>query len=167
MMQDAGPSRSLKERQRQERENLILRVAEEVILEKGFHETSMDEIAARVGIAKGTLYLHFARKEDMVYAIFERSLKTFQAMLNTTEAMSGTVQEKLQFLLQSMYQGLLGKDARLLYAFYNSAGLHMIMKSHRSEWLQLIRGRISNLIDQGKAAGEFDPTLPTNVIPMI
>ena len=40
----------------------------------------------------------------------------------------------------------------------------MIMKSHRSEWLQLIRGRISNLIDQGKATGEFDATIPTNVM---
>jgi AcrR family transcriptional regulator len=163
-MQDTGPLRSLKERQRQAREDLILRTAEEVILEKGFHETSMDEIAARVGIAKGTLYLHFARKEDMVYAIFERSLRTFQEALNATESMSATVREKLQFLLHSMYLGLLGKDARLLYSFYNSVELHTIMKSHRSEWHHLIGDRIMRLLEQGKVAGEFDPTIPTNVM---
>ncbi len=55
---------SLKERQRREREELILQVAEEVLLEKGYYEASIDEIAARVGIAKGTVYLHFASKED-------------------------------------------------------------------------------------------------------
>ncbi|MFL5699301.1 MAG: helix-turn-helix domain-containing protein, partial [Ktedonobacteraceae bacterium] len=59
--------RTLKERQRQEREALILQAAEEVLIEKGYHEMSMDEIAARVGISKGTVYLHFASKEDLVF----------------------------------------------------------------------------------------------------
>lgn len=56
-------TRSLKEKQRKERELLILEAAEEVMIEKGYHETSMEEIAARVGIAKGTVYLHFPSKE--------------------------------------------------------------------------------------------------------
>src|SRR5690242_19973668 len=63
---------SLKEKQRQEREDLILQVAEEVINEKGYHDTSMDEIALRVGISKGTLYLHFASKEDLLLTLIER-----------------------------------------------------------------------------------------------
>ena len=57
MMQPVTAPRSLKEKQRQEREALILQAAEEVLMEKGYHETSIDEIAARVGIAKGTVYL--------------------------------------------------------------------------------------------------------------
>ncbi|TMC17177.1 MAG: helix-turn-helix transcriptional regulator, partial [Chloroflexi bacterium] len=53
------PTTSLKEKQRREREELIIQAAEEVLQEKGYYETSMDEIAARVGIAKGTIYTHF------------------------------------------------------------------------------------------------------------
>ena len=41
MTQTTTP-RSLKEKQRQEREALILQAAEEVIMEKGYHETSID-----------------------------------------------------------------------------------------------------------------------------
>ncbi len=62
---------SLKEKQRQEREQLIIQAAEEVLQEKGYYETSMDEIAARVGIAKGTIYTHFPGKEELVLAIFK------------------------------------------------------------------------------------------------
>ena len=51
MMQPVTAPRSLKEKQRQEREALILQAAEEVLMEKGYYETSIDEIAARVGIA--------------------------------------------------------------------------------------------------------------------
>ena len=73
-MQPLTAPRSLKEKQRQEREALILQAAEEVLTEKGYYETSIDEIAARVGIAKGTVYLHFPSKEDLVVAIFERDM---------------------------------------------------------------------------------------------
>src|SRR5256885_7463499 len=74
MTQTTTP-RTLKEKQRQERKALILQAAEEVLMEKGYHETSIDEIAARVGIAKGTVYLHFPSKEDLVIAIFERDMQ--------------------------------------------------------------------------------------------
>jgi AcrR family transcriptional regulator len=56
-----GP-RSLKDRQREERERLILEAAEELLAEKGYHEMSIDDIAARVGVSKGTVYLHFPSK---------------------------------------------------------------------------------------------------------
>src|SRR5260221_10921258 len=113
-MHDAMPQhRSLKEKQRQERENLILQVAEEVLLEKGYYETSMDEIAARVGIAKGTLYLHFARKEDLVFALLERELHTVLLMVEHANSMEGNAQEKLAFIFNSLYQELFGKRAQL------------------------------------------------------
>src|SRR5436305_13627541 len=94
-MQVVHAHRSLKEKQRQERENLILQAAEEVLLEKGYHETSMDEIAARVGIAKGTLYLHFARKEDLICALLERELHTILLMVEHANSGEGHAQETL------------------------------------------------------------------------
>src|SRR5947208_14875021 len=83
MMQPVTAPRSLKEKQRQEREALILQTAEEVLMEKGYYETSIDEIAARVGIAKGTVYLHFPSKEDLVIAIFERDMKKLLQYIDT------------------------------------------------------------------------------------
>src|SRR5207248_3973363 len=99
--------RTLKERQRQEREALILQVAEEVLIEKGYHETSMDEIAARVGIAKGTVYLHFPSKEDLVVAIFARDMQQFlqavEAAIENAAASELTTRAKLEAVLHFMY----------------------------------------------------------------
>src|SRR5712692_7340143 len=78
-MQPVTAHRSLKEKQRQEREALILQAAEEVLMENGYYEMSMDEIAMRVGIAKGTVYLHFPSKEDLVIAFFKLSMGRFLA----------------------------------------------------------------------------------------
>src|SRR5579859_2936806 len=87
MMQPLTAPHSLKEKQRQEREALILQLAEEVLMEKGYYETSIDEIAARVGIAKGTVYLHFPSKEDLTVAIMIREIKQLIAEI---EAIAST-----------------------------------------------------------------------------
>jgi len=69
---------SLRQKQRQERLEMILQAAvRQVYAEKGYRDTSMDEIAARVGIATATIYAHFASNMEalMVAAILERSFQ--------------------------------------------------------------------------------------------
>src|SRR6266576_3814877 len=114
MMQPVTAPRSLKEKQRQERESLILQVAEEVLLEKGYQETSIDEIAARVGIAKGTVYLHFPSKEDLVVTIFARNMQTLLEGVDGIIASQPTYRAKLEALLYFMYTGFFSKRAQLL-----------------------------------------------------
>lgn len=169
-MQDAEPPRrSLKEKQRKEREELILQFAEEVLLEKGYQEASMDEIAARVGIAKGTLYLHFVGKEDLVIALFERETRAF---LKTIEETSNsphpvTSRAKLEIILHDMYKGLLGKRLQLLSSLAESADVRKKLAEKqgrlRDLWEQIL-ARITTLLEEGKAAGEFDRTIPTPVM---
>src|SRR6266853_4363757 len=103
MMQPVTVPRSWKEKQRQEREVLILQVAEEVLMEKGYYETSIEEIAARVGIAKGTVYLHFPSKEDLVIAIFERDMQKLVELVETKAASALTTRGKLQAIFQAIY----------------------------------------------------------------
>src|SRR6266487_42363 len=147
--------RSLRERQRQEREELILQAAEEVVLEKGYREMSMDEVAARVGIAKGTVYLHFAR-----------DMRKFLTVVETTNASSMTPHEKLATILRYMYGGLFNKGFQLLHGFIDNAASRDIFVEKKEdlkrEWGRLAE-YISAIIDEGKAVGEFDRTLPTSV----
>lgn len=166
-MHETIPHRSLKERQRQEREDLILRVAEEVLLEKGYYETSMDEIAARVGIAKGTLYLHFARKEDLVKALLERGLRAFIRGIEAIVTSEGTAREKLEAILTSRSQGLLNMHPRWFSILSNSDELKPML-FERKEALQAhihnVVTLINSLLEQGKTDGTFDATIPTPVM---
>lgn len=166
-MQPITAPRSLKEKQRQEREALILKAAEDVLMEKGYHETSVDEIAARVGIAKGTVYLHFPSKEDLVVAIFERDMQQLLQSIDSTLESMTTAREKIEAIFDLMHGGIMSKRMQFLFSISNSSGLkHLMVEKKgcvREIWDQL-SARLYSLFEEGKAEGDFDTTLPTLVM---
>ena len=165
-MQRKMPGQSLRERQRKEREQLILQAAEEVLSEKGYHETSMDEIAARVGIAKGTVYLHFPGKEELIFALFERELETFLRLVAEVVARDGSARTRLEAIFQGLYQGM-GKRLQLLLSLYTNLEVRQELLEKKQQihgCLEQISGQITTLLEEGKANGEFDVTLPTSVM---
>ncbi|GHO51603.1 TetR/AcrR family transcriptional regulator [Ktedonobacter robiniae] len=155
---------SLKERQRQQREQLILHASEEILLEKGYHEMCMDEVAARVGIAKGTLYLHFSRKEDLVLALLELQMQAI--LLNVQEAVSapGSVRSRLETLLATSYMRLKGEHGRLFYALFGAVELRPLLRSRHHALLDQLLSSLEVLLNEGKASGEFDPAIPTTIM---
>ncbi len=158
---------SLKEKQRQEREQLIIQAAEEVLQEKGYYETSMDEIAARVGIAKGTIYTHFPGKEELVLAIFKRNMQTFMQGIDEVIGARPTPGTKLEALLQFLYTGFYSKQTRLLSSIYNGVDLKRLLAEKggcMSELWEGIVSPITKLLEEGKEAGEFNPSIPTKVM---
>ena len=167
MMQPTTAPRSLKEKQRQEREALILQVAEEVLMEKGYHETTIDEIAVRVGISKGTVYLHFPSKEDLVIAIFESDMQQLLQYIDSTIGSTLTAREKIESIFDLMHGGIISKRMQLLFSISNSGGLrHLLFEKKgclREVWDQLST-RLNSLFEEGKATGDFDSTLPTLVM---
>ena len=54
-----------KEREKEHRRNTILDAAEEVFFSKGINLATMDEVAERAELSKGTLYLYFKNKEEL------------------------------------------------------------------------------------------------------
>ncbi len=53
---------------------------------KGFHQTTVREIAEACGLGIGTLYSYIKTKEDILYLVYRRILETFEArMLHATE----------------------------------------------------------------------------------
>lgn len=59
------------ERRERTREDLIA-AAERLFTERGFHATSVDEIALEAGFTKGAVYSNFDSKEDLFFAVYER-----------------------------------------------------------------------------------------------
>jgi AcrR family transcriptional regulator len=65
----------------EERKQQILDAAEEVFTHKGLDEARMDDIAEGTGLSKGTLYLYFKSKDDLIIAILERIFQhTFEQL---------------------------------------------------------------------------------------
>ena len=65
-----------------ERTSQIITAAEDVFSKKGFSAARMDDIAEETGLSKGTLYLYFKSKNDIIIAIldriFQREFKVFE-----------------------------------------------------------------------------------------
>lgn len=55
----------------------ILRAAESVFAENGFHKTKVSDIAKLAGVGEGTVYEYFGTKEDLLLAIPERHFNTY------------------------------------------------------------------------------------------
>jgi len=53
-------------------EELILDAADRLLARYGYRKMTMDDLATEVGIGKGTIYLHFRSKEDLVYSHIDR-----------------------------------------------------------------------------------------------
>ena len=58
-----------KERERKARKELIIDVTEKIIEERGFENITMDEIAEKAEMGKGSLYLYFKNKNSIFLAI--------------------------------------------------------------------------------------------------
>ena len=60
--QEQTPKR---ERRKEARPGELLAAALDLFVEKGFSATRVDEVAARAGVSKGTLFLYFPSKVDL------------------------------------------------------------------------------------------------------
>lgn len=56
----------------EERKKEILDIAEQLFIEKGFDNTSTNDILREIGIARGTLYYYFKSKEEILDAVIDR-----------------------------------------------------------------------------------------------
>ena len=62
------------ERREQTRQQLLT-AAEACFVGRGFHATSVDQVAERAGYTKGAVYSNFAAKEDLFFAVYERRVE--------------------------------------------------------------------------------------------
>lgn len=154
---------SLKEKQRQEREELILQATQELLLERGYYDTSMGEIAQRVGVAKGTLYQHFESKEALMIVLFKREFHDLQVAIERIAEMQVGAQEKMSLMIDTLCYHLAEKHP-LFFIIRNAADLDAEIHQEVKEYFNAMRAQISVILEEGKVEGIFNAALPTEVM---
>jgi AcrR family transcriptional regulator len=69
------PSVARREQQRQAKRYAVLQAAAQLFNERGFHDTSLDDIAAQLNVSKPTLYYYVKNKEQILIECMEEALK--------------------------------------------------------------------------------------------
>jgi len=97
----------------EERKDQIMNAAKDVFAHKGFDKARMDDIADKTGLSKGTLYLYFKSKDDLIIAIvnriFQREFSSFEnidmSSVSAVEAMelfTDTIVKDIEFFMRLM-----------------------------------------------------------------
>jgi AcrR family transcriptional regulator len=81
------------------REDLILDAADQLLARYGFRKMTIDDLAREAGIGKGTVYLHFRSKEDVVLSHVDRIVKRLVARLREIASTDGAPAAKLREML--------------------------------------------------------------------
>ncbi len=94
---EAAPKRSRRE---EARPGELLEAALDLFVERGFAATRVDDVAARAGVSKGTLFLYFPSKEELFKAVVRENIVGRFTEWNTElETFVGNTSEVLRVLL--------------------------------------------------------------------
>lgn len=74
----------------------IFETSMKLFAEKGYDATSIEEITATVGVAKGTLYYHFSSKEEIFNFLIEEGIKLLQNSIDIKTAKLDNYIDKLK-----------------------------------------------------------------------
>jgi len=74
----------------------VIRAAARAFHERGYHNTSLDDIAAALGVTKPTIYYYVASKEQLLFECFRAGLEPIRAALAAVERTGGSGRERLE-----------------------------------------------------------------------
>lgn len=84
-----------KERERQQRREGIVVAAEKVFFSRGFEASTMDDIAEKAELSKGTIYLYFKSKEDLHMAVAHKAVSLLKSIMLEKDKPGENAIEKL------------------------------------------------------------------------
>ena len=94
----AAPDR---EQQREAKRQAVLQAAAELFNERGFHATSLDDIAARLNVSKPTLYYYVKNKDEILLQCVSKGLEMTLEGIEASRAAGGNVVDQLRACMQA------------------------------------------------------------------
>jgi TetR/AcrR family transcriptional regulator, cholesterol catabolism regulator len=140
----------------------ILKEAASLFEVSGYHNTSMEEIASRMGLRKPTLYHYFNSKEDILFGIHDAFIDRLIDRQKAREAIAMDGRQQLLEIIMDMLQVIDEQrgEVRAFFEFFRelSPDRRQLIAAKRDEY----EGFVEAVIRQGVESGEFrdvDPRL--------
>ena len=149
---------SLRERRRQLLYDEILTAVGEMLSEKGYSAMSMDELAARVGISKPTLYSIFPTKEDLLVETVVHGMDRVTAVIQADRTQRSPLQ-RLMFILHTVIQMQVSKGALTPRPWSPEVIQLVCMREEVVERMRNNEAVLFNLIREGITCGEINRVL--------
>lgn len=157
--ESASARPSFKQHMLKLREETIVQTVNRLLAEKGFDAMTVDEVAAQVGIAKASLYKHFASKEDLAVAAMVRAMRQaldFIAALPPQAAPIAQLRAVVRWVLRLKLSG----DMPSLPSQNSTLRASLAASTEYMEGLMALSDRLGAWIEAAQAAGDLNPALP-------
>ena len=133
-----------------------------LICEKGFYNISVEDITNACGVAKGTFYVYFRRKEDIV---FECCREWFGEVDRKARAHKGTLLEKLTFYFKGFMEGVTCGGIELCRQWVREVIDPKVVPGDMSgdKYVYDLRN-LTNFLKDAVAAGELKRNAPVDAL---
>lgn len=132
------------------RRQQLLDAAERVLLDRGLANTTIAEVAEAAGVAKGTVYLYFESKNDLLAALRSRYVEQYTAALAVG---SGSARDRIRALAVGFFD-FAASHRDLHHVLFHEAGFS------EEDAFSSLRAQLRGLIARGVADGELTRTDP-------
>jgi AcrR family transcriptional regulator len=134
----------------------ILDAALRMFGQYGFRRTSMDDIARETGIAKGTIYLSFASKEEVFQALAQRLAQRMLAGAEAASRRPGTTADKLAAMIAAWFGTYADTISGSPHADELLDAKHRLSAHLVSDAASRYRQLVRDVLTAAAAAGELD-----------
>jgi len=125
---------SRREREKAAHRQEILDAAIKVFAEKGFHEATLDEVAQEAEFSKGTLYLYFSNKEDLLSTIVSDSLEKWTEFYKSTITGKESFREEITAVFNGVAERIFGNpDLFTLLSVQHASLFNALSQEKRNE----------------------------------
>ena len=132
-----------RERRKQARPGELLDAALDLFVEKGFAATRSEEVAARAGVSKGTLFLYFPSKEELFKAVVRDNVVRHQTEgAEEIARFEGSTPELLEYLMLEWWRR---------YGATKASGISKLVMSEASNFPDLARFFQEEVVTPGHA----------------
>lgn len=145
--------------QREVKRNAVLQTAAQLFNERGFHATSLDDIAERLNVSKPTLYYYVESKDQILLECVRSALDLMHEGIEAVRAAGGSAIDQLQACMR-IYTGVVTQDFGMCVIRIGEDPLPQPLKTELRRLKAGIDGQFRRLIADGVAEGSLAPCDP-------
>lgn len=144
-------------------QKLIIDVTIELVEKQGYDETTMEQIANTVDIAKGTLYNHYSCKEEIISDYIKKTfVKENKSRIEKIEKINST-SKRLFYLFDQLLNGV--KRRKIIFEKYLIYKMRELVSFDRDKKNESgMKTPINVIIRLGQESGEIRSDLPTEML---
>jgi AcrR family transcriptional regulator len=159
--QSASPWRASRERQRDRevKREAVIRAAAHAFNHKGYHNTSLDDIAAALDVTKPTVYYYVTNKEQLLFECFVAGIEPIRAGFREASSPDVPARERLNAVLRN-YAKAMASEFGWCMVRVEDQDLSPAMSGHIKAMKSEIDQGIRKLIREGVQDGSIHPCDP-------